>query len=84
MPLPNSDLVTGNAYTDGAPRGGWFVAGFIEASLGLRCRRGKQTVARDDCADFELKLKRHEAGDMEKGLQFQYYSVPDNDLVEGN
>lgn len=68
MPLPNGRLVKGNAYTDGAPRGGWFVASFIDEAFGLRCRKGKPMAAGEDQADFELKMRRHCSGDMEKGL----------------
>lgn len=67
MPLPNDKLVKGNAYADGAACGGWFVASFIDASLGLRCRSGCHTDAPAP-GDFELKMKRHPSGDMERGL----------------
>jgi len=68
MPLPIERLVKGNAYTDGAPRGGWFIASFIDAAFGLRCRSGKKVVVEDDKADFEVKMRRHFSGDMEKSL----------------
>jgi hypothetical protein len=67
MPLPNDHLVRGNAYADGADRGGWFVASFIDAGFGLRCRNGRRGLEPAP-GDFELKLKRHPAGEMERGL----------------
>jgi len=68
MPLPNDRLVKGNAYTDGEPRGGWFIASFIDAASGLRCRSGKKVIVEEDKADFEVKMRRHLSGDMEKSL----------------
>jgi hypothetical protein len=68
LPLPNDKLVKGNAYTDGAPRGGWFVASFIDGAFGLRCRSGKQVPADEGQADFELKMRRHTPGDTETGI----------------
>jgi hypothetical protein len=63
--LSNDRLVTGNAYTDGADRGGWFVAQFIDAGHGLRCRLDRQRLGAAAKADFELKLLRHAAGERE-------------------
>lgn len=66
MPISSDRLVKGNAYTDGAPRGGWLVASFIDASFGIRCRAGKQIAVGGDKADFELKMRRHFSGDKEE------------------
>ncbi|GAA4460054.1 hypothetical protein GCM10023189_34610 [Nibrella saemangeumensis] len=62
MKLPTDLLVTGNAYADGAPRGGWFVARFIDPEHGLRCRLGRHGVFEQAQGDFELKLFSHPAG----------------------
>jgi len=68
MPLPIEQLYKGNAYTDGALRGGWFVASFIDTAFGLRCRSGKTVIVGADKADFEMKMLRHYSGDTEKRL----------------
>ncbi|GAA4397309.1 hypothetical protein GCM10023187_06580 [Nibrella viscosa] len=58
-------LITGNAYADGAPHGGWFVARFIDPQHGLRCRLGRQDIFQQGQGDFELKLFSHPAGHCE-------------------
>jgi len=63
--LPNDRLVVGNAYDDGAPRRGWFIAAFLDPALGLRCRADRGTTREDTPGDFEMKLFRHPAGDRE-------------------
>ena len=64
--LSTDYLVTGNAYRDGAPYGGWFVARFIDAEHGLRSRMGRLTALADAQGDFELKLFAHRAGHREE------------------
>jgi hypothetical protein len=64
--LTNDRLVTGNAHADGGPRGGWFVARFIDPEHGLRCRLGRLEAFAGARGDFELKLFRHEAGHRER------------------
>lgn len=63
--LANDRLVKGNAYADGAERGGWFIAQFVDPAHGLRCRSGWQQSFGSARADFEMKLVRHSAGQME-------------------
>ena len=72
--LPNERLVTGNAYADGAERGGWFIARFVDPEHGLRCRMGRVTALASARGDFEVKLIRHAAGDAESRF-FPYNST---------
>lgn len=62
MPLSTDYVITGNAYADGAPHGGWFVARFIDPQHGLRCRLGRHEVFEEAKGDFELKLFAHPGG----------------------
>jgi len=64
--LSTDYLVTGNAYRDGAPFGGWFVARFIDPQQGLRSRMGRLSALADAQGDFELKLFAHRAGHREE------------------
>lgn len=69
MSLEDS-LATGNAYSDGAPRNGWFVGTFIHKRFGPRCRLNKHDTFTTDeriTGDFELKMYRHPAGHCNSG-----------------
>lgn len=58
-------IADGNALSDGAPRGGWFVGPFIDSAFGPRHRAS--APAAEAMGDCEWKCARHPAGDRQRG-----------------